>query len=456
LIVERLVLAAILALSAGCSLVNATDACEVEAHETRVNERGDDVEHLGSSRGAAVLPDGRMVVAVVSATEDGNRSEVRVAYLEQGSGTHNILCGSDETERVVSDPESIAFRASAVAVDIEDVSNPLGEHAVVAVGWTSLPDPSGDPSVSIQLLDASGCEVGAAFPPVLPGQTGPVMGLGMAWSEVRGALYAVFHDGRQVLGAFLEAPGSTPVYEVLATEDQVAGDVVVAFAPDGRGIVAWEYSEIGWVGRGEVGVRAALLDQDGRVRPAAPAGGEAAPFRVDDGPSFYYAGHGIALTLAVDATDDRLAIAYETADATEAPPRVLLRELEASDGSARTLGSAAEGEPLELDGGSGAEVSPSVRYLPDGMLLASWESASNDGTMAILLDDDGHAAFTGLACDEGSFGVGARDALLPGSSTAVVAGEDLWIFHAGDSADDPVGTAVLGWHIPLDELRPGG
>jgi len=452
--VRAAALGASLALAAGCSILNATDACDVGPGEVRVNARGDGVEHFGSSRGAAMLADGRMIAAVVSSNEDGTSSEVRASILESGSGTHNTMCNGQDTERVLSDPATIAFRASAVAVDVPDVSNPLGNRAVAAIGWTSAATPLGDRSVTIQLLDDGGCDVGVPFPPVLEGQTGPVQGLGLAWSEVRGALFTVFHDGRRVLGAWIEAPGSTSVLEELATEDQVIGDVAVAFAPDGRGLVAWEYAESAWIGRGEVGVHAALIDADGRLRPAALAQG-AAPFRVDAGPSYYFAGHVVSLTVAVDASADAYALAYETADADDEPSKVRLRAFD-PDGTPRTLGTAAAGGALEVDrGGAGARVSPSVRFLPGGDLLASWESTEHDGTMALVLDDEGRAAFTGVACDEGSFSVGARNTFLPGSSSAVVAGSDLWIFHAGDSADDPVVTAALGWRTRLDEMLPG-
>ena len=442
-------LAAVALGASGCTLVNGTDACETSEREVRVNARGDDVEHIGSSRGAAVLADGRTIVAHVSSAEDGSRSEVRVSLLEQGSGTANILCGGDLTERTLSPAGTLAFRASAAAVEIADPASPLGHVAVAAVGWTSVPDLESEPSVSVLLLDASGCDVGTVFSPVLVEQTGPVQGLALAWSEARGALFAVFHDGRQVLGAWVEAPGSTSTVEVLGAEDQIIGDVAVAFAPDGRGIVAWEYVDLGWIGRREVGVRAALLAADGRVREAALANGAAAPFRVDDGPSFYWQDHLVALTVAVDATTERSAVAFETSADGDEPPRVRFVELDTADGAPRERG------PTDVDpGGGGAHASPSLRYLPDGALLAVWESAENDGTMARLYDG-GRPRFTGVACDEDAFAIGARDSLLPGSSTALVSDEDLWIFHAGDSADDPVGTAALGWHVPLRQLWPG-
>lgn len=424
----------------GCTIVNTTDACDGAPHEVRVNRRGDDVEHIGSSRGAALLADGRTLVAHVSSAEDGTRSEVRFSILEKSSGTANILCDGDAQERTLSEDGTLGFHATAAAVDIPDPSNPVGHVAVAAVGWTSLPDRDGDPSVWIQLLDDGGCDVGPAFPPVLVEQTGPVQGLALAWSEARGALYAIFHDGRHVMGAWLEAPGSTSTAETLATEESVIGDLAVAIGPDGRGLVAWEYTTLAWLGEGQVGVHAALLDEDGHA---------AAPFRADEGPSFYYRGHVVALTVAVDVHEGGSALAYETSVDGDEPPRVHVLELDAG-------GAPRHGGPRDVDaGGGGADASPSLRYLADGSLLALWESAANDGTMARLYDEDGGSRFTGVACDEGAFAIGSRDALLPGSSTAVVSGHDLWIFHAGDSADDPVGTAALGWHVPLSSLWPG-
>jgi hypothetical protein len=84
-----------------------------------------------------------------------------------------------------------------------------------------------------------------------------------------------------------------------------------------------------------------------------------------------------------------------------------------------------------------------------------WESLASRGTLARVLDHEGHARFNALSCDEGAFPVGARGDVYSRPSSPLVVGDDLWIFHAADPPEDPLGTGVLAWRISMDELWPG-
>jgi len=452
----RALLLATLVLPA-CSVWNATDACDAQARETRVNERGDQLEYLGNSQSIDVLADGRIVAAYVSTTTDQTSSEVRFAYIDPDAGNPVPLCSGTQHEIVVSDtpksaddPAHLAYAATVAAVD---VPNPAGgEPAVAAVGWTIGPPDA--PQLRIRFVDAGGCFIGTgSFEPVLSTVTGPVTGLSLEWSASRRALLATFQDGRRVLGAWIEAFGSASNLLVFAEEDLVVGGVASALAPDGRGLVAWKFIDAADLESGQFGYRAVLVDEDGAVRSSALAGGSQAAFRVDDVDSEHRSGRTEILGIAAAAADDRYALAFEATR--DLVPYIEVRELDSLDGAPLRL-AGGDGGPVLVDhSDSNGQASASAGYLPNGSLLVLWESARPDGgTFGRLYGTDGSPRFSAVSCDEEPFPVGARANTLPGTSSIVAAPSELWIAHAGDPTDDPVATGVLAWRMPLSELWP--
>ena len=434
----------------GCTILNDPDVCEVRSQETRINERGDEVEHIGHSRAAAVLEDGRILVAFVSTSEAGDESEVRIALLNSGGTSRLTLCGGSDTETVLSPPDALAHSATVAAVQIPTGRGPT---AAAAIGWTEGTLGNGTAVARIRLVDTSGCPLGPqAFPPVPDDVTGPATGLSLTWSRPKQALWATFHDGRRVLAAWIDAHGSASDAEVLATEEVVFGEVVAAVNDDGDGIVAWASAELATVAEQAFRVRALLVDAEGRPRPAVLGGGDARPFFTDADSSYRVEGQAALLGTAVAASPDRLAVSFEGAAEPGAPTRVWLRELDVRDGAPLSLAGAEGGQPLPVRLSDRGQLSPSVAYLPGGSLFVLWESSERSGTMGRVFRDNGDRQFTGLGCNEEPFAIGARTRIGAGTSTSVLDENRVWVFHAGQIETDPVATAVLGWRMTLSAL----
>jgi hypothetical protein len=439
----------------GCSVWNASVACDVEPVERRVSERGDGWEWIGDPHASTVLADGRILVAWSSTDEgffgateciDGVRSEVRMALLDPATGRPIHACEGN-VETIVSPAWDVAHSPSVAAVDIQGLG---GNAAVAAIGWSvdnlNCPDRA---RVYIRYVNAAGClNSTEAVEPVPSDVTGPVTGLSLAWSEPAHALLATFRSGREVLTAWLVDQSSTTSAETIVAADALLGLPAVALGPEGDGILAWGRNDD--ASTRDVVVQAVLLDPEGAVRPAVLAGGEAAPFRVDSPGTIFPNGWGFGL--AVAAGPERVAIAFQSDTDEVGPPQMFLRELDARDGNPLASPQAPSGEAAAVDPRDGA-IGASAEYLPDDSLLVLWDSQPENGTLGRLYGADGAPRFQSVSCDDGGFRVGARNGVGPAS--ALVVGEDLWIFHAGEHIEDPVGSAVLGWTMPLSELWPG-
>jgi hypothetical protein len=205
----------------------------------------------------------------------------------------------------------------------------------------------------------------------------------------------------------------------------------------------------------EQGIRAVLLDADGDPRLAAMAGG-AAPFRVNEAGDYHVYGTNAPFGVAVATEGTRIAIGWDGGDDPKLGLRARIRELDAQDGVPLALSGSDDGGPALLQPGDDRpSASPSLLYLPRGTLVALWESSARRGTVGRLFGPDGRRRFSGVGCDEEPFDVGERSDELPGTSSPIAVGDDLWVLHAGDPSDDGGATAVMGWRVPVSELYPG-
>jgi len=162
-------------------------------------------------------------------------------------------------------------------------------------------------------------------------------------------------------------------------------------------------------------------------------------------------------TAFVATEGTRIAFGWDGGDDPKIASRARIREIDAADGVPLAFEGAPDGGPALLDpANAGGNGSPSVAYLTDGSLLALWESVADRGTVGRLFGPDGAVRFSGVGCDERPFPVGERADTLPGTSTALLVGDRLWVFHSGDPPDDPSATAALGWRVPEADLWPGG
>jgi hypothetical protein len=275
--------------------------------------------------------------------------------------------------------------------------------------------------------------MGPAFFPAPPAETGAVTGVSLAASGER--LLVAYQNGRAILTSWIAITGETGQAAEVAREDAVLSDAALAVTPDGRGMIAWAAADLDDLGDGVATIRGALLDEDARVR-AEPF--DLATIGVPE----------VGPTVSVSAAADRFAVTFQTSPAAD---RVAssLRLVAADDGAVLPSLEDLSRDDEEYEG------APTSAFLPGIGLLTVWESLASRGTLARVLDDEGHARFNALSCDEGAFSVGARGDVYSRPSSPLVVGDDLWIFHAADPPEDPLGTGVLAWRISMDELWPG-
>jgi len=445
-------------LLAGCTVWNATDACDVAPQESRVNLFADRLEFPSSNRAAAEISSGRIVVVYTAAEMDGldvTAAEVRFAMIDPRDGTRSTLCTGFEEEIVVSDLERLASGASVVAVDWPEGE---GRDAVALLGWSETTK-DGESRARVLPIDASGCPVPLAsepFAPVYEDRTGAVEGLSLVWSDTRRAVFAVFHDAeRRVRGAWIDSVGSAVDASTLGTEARILGQVASAVDDEGRVALAWRYWDDRMIVNDEQGIRALLLDAEGLPRPGALAGG-AAPFRVNEAGDYYVYGSNSPFGVSVATEGTRIAFAWEGGDDPKLLLRARIREIDAADGVPLAIAGASDGGPAYADPQDGATTaSASLAYLPDGSLLALWESDARSGTVGRLFGPDGDRRFSGVGCDERPFAVGVRADDFPGTSAPLLVGDRLWVFHAAAPTDDPVPSGVMGWRVALADLWPG-
>jgi hypothetical protein len=423
---------ALLPFTPGCSFTNEVEACEVEAKEARVNQRGDLNEGTVTPRAATRLIDDRILVAYQAADTTFDQSEVRYAILD-GSGTRQALCLGESPEQVMN-AEGVYAANPVVApvLKIDPTSNVVG-----AVGWVQ--GKLLDTEVFVRFLDVAGCPNGpVAYQPSY--QLGSATNFPfLAWSPGRAQLMILFTDLTRLYRTFHDSTQATTV-ETIATESAILSWPAAAFAPDGRGFMVWvAYANAGEANQFQPHVRVLFLDANGD--PRLPL------FDLDLPAKFF--GAGARPILAVDARNDRYAIALDPAEATVARPAVWVAELDANDG--KTLGV----HRADPDTGE-TQIAPSLAYLPNDNLLVAWESGHRNGTVARLFRSNFEPRFNSVSCDDTRFAVGARisDTAPLGISQVVYASQRAWIVHTGQPGYDPNGSGVTAWNLELSQLWP--
>jgi len=433
---RRALLAGAAVLAAGCSFMNRLDVCIDAPPDTRVNERGDQYEFSNHPRSAAALSNGRVLAAFSAqtwevGTGDALTSEVRIALLELGTGDRLTLCNTGDRDRTISEPGTYAWGASVAPVDL----TVAGQKAIALVAWTegvALPDSV----VRMRFVDGAGCPLAFAF----RSYAAPALQGSIEWSEQRRAVLATVQDERSVYRTWVDAPSPSEPLLLATSPDPIYGYPQAAVAPDGTAIVTW--SELG------AGPRGILLDADGNPRPAAPSGGQTAPFPI----AFPAMPEGVVFSSAmgrIAVREDRFTIGVQQRPtASSGVGRAIAREF--------GLDAAPLGPAFLLDGGdSAAQGSPALAYAPGGTLVAVWEARAAGGTVGRLFGDGGGPRFNAIACGDDRFVIGARAETIVGWPSVLVEKGRVFVVHNGEGAADPRGTATLAWDVAFADLWPG-
>lgn len=416
----------------GCSVLNARDPCHVEGLGVeQVNERGDGNEAIAHPQGAAYLPDGRIVVAFVSQSIEidpatvPKASDVRVAMIDTRTGERVALCNGSDLDETLNDAGTYAYAPSVSAAPLPVA----GEQAIALVSWTEGSAPNA--VVKMRFLDSAGCPLASTFSPY--GNVALVASL--AWSPKENGVLATLHDGRDIYSGLVSDTGPT-AFSVVAHGIGVIGSYAAnAIAPDGTSMVTWTDDALG--------IRGAVLESGGT--PLVPQSPDESGFDLGFPATHYW--HDGAVSVSVTAAAGRFGVCLDASVDGTSPPQAFARTF-ALDGTPLSA-------PTLLEPSQGPEQTPIGVFLNERS-LGVWQSLSDHGTVARFYDSSFQIpAFNDLSCDEGSFVVSGNAAALYDTQSAIVAGDDLWIFFSGILPSDSRGTAVGAWRASLASLWPG-
>ena len=427
-----------------CTALEKLKVCGRVPGEIRINQRGDNDEYFDHPRAAAVLENGRILTAFVSASDQ--TSEVRVAVLT-ADGVALSACGAGTNtigERVVSDPAKIAYGAT-VAPAHAQAARATFSQAMAVAAWVE--GGLNNHQLQFRFLDEAGCDVFSDSLSYFADELGPTDSAQLFFSPSAQRSLLIFGGARGVFAAWLDIQG-TPIPMQLASATKVQA-LTAAMDDWGRILLAWADSPTATdILARHIEVRGLLVDESLTPRSTVAGQQSAEPFVL----AFPQTERGETLipTLAATYAKGRFAVALQASSAHEATNQVSLIEIDSESGS--VLGEPF-GPPMEA---GGEQLSPTVGYLGTGPLFLAWMSSNGGGTMGVVFDQDRQITFGAVSCDATPFPLGARSPKPTlGAPSLLLRGETQWVLHAGVSPMDSRGTAALASAWPVAWLWPG-
>jgi hypothetical protein len=415
-----------------CEALTGLDACTESPSDVRVNQRGDVDEFVGHPQAAALLDNGRVMVAFSAQNVNGPAAqqatgEIRIAMMDVAKGSPLTLCDTFDVDRTISDPAEFSFGASVSRAE----ANVEGRPAAALVSWTQ--GRPGSSEIRLRFIDQAGCPLGLSFRPRAGG-----FAASLAWSAQRRAVLLTGQDGRDVFLSWIDVPGPAESVTIARGRGLLGGFANSAVAGDGSAFVVWT---------DDGQPRGVLLDPTGKPRPTLGSSERAADFALEL--PVQLEEFGAPPSVTVSAGSDRYVVAVEAnLPGARSILRSTIREY-SLDG--RPLGQAREIDPGDPD----LQASLSLVHAPAASLVAVWQSRSAQGTVGRLLGYGGSERWNSIDCDIGRFSLGTRTPLLVGWPSALFADGRVIVFHNAEGGSDPRGSGVYLWQMPFSRLWPG-